>query len=395
MGYICAAVFADILFKIISCENSVTEESLLIFIETALANTRAYYKEEREIEECGNLGWQIDNAIRLSKSSLPDHEAISQLGEGWTGDETLTIALFCTLRHINDFHAALVAAVNHDGDSDSTGAICGNLMGAIVGTEVYSFPDADKLELKSLLLEIADDIIKGCPISEYHLPSNEEEKQWEKRYVYGEDYLTPFDIYFRHRRPHIILPKAVKMKKAYSLVKKIDKKNDKLANCLIAYDMSLAIFDRSDFNPQATFEYGGVKTDEPDYYKYCMDILPAYYWGYHDAVYSPDNSKRVFKLNVNCFRGKSPIIAVRDDCGCQRYNLTESFLYKLMAGLEPVTDDALQKKYPEWLFMRINPSTVDNDGFAVFTNQLEKEFSVEIAHLGDDGKLHRIYLLNY
>lgn len=395
MGYICAAVFADILFKIISCENSVTEESLQEFIETALANALAYYKEEREIEECGNLRWQINNAIRLSKSSMPDHEAISQLGEGWTGDETLTIALFCTLRHINDFHAALVAAVNHDGDSDSTGSVCGNIMGAIVGTELYSFPDVDKLELKSLLLEIADDIIKGCPISEYHLPSNEEEKQWEKRYVYGEDYLTPFDIYFRHRRPHIILPKAVKMKKAYDLLKKIDEQHDKLAKCLIAYDMSLVIFDGCDFNPQATLGYGGVKTDEPKYYNYCKEILPAYYWGYHDPVYSSHNSNRVFKLNVNCFRGKSPIIAVRDDCGCQRYNLTESFSYKLIAGLEPVTDDALQKMYPEWLFMRIIPSTVDNDDFAVFTNQLEKEFSVEIAHLGDDGKLHRIYLLDY
>ena len=133
MGYICAAVFCDILFQIYNCESNITEKLLIKFIETALANAHAYCKDEGEFEECGNLKWQINSAIELSKSSMPDHEAISQLGEGWTGDETLTIALFCTLRHINDFHAALVAAVNHDGDSDSTGSVCGNLMGAIVG----------------------------------------------------------------------------------------------------------------------------------------------------------------------------------------------------------------------------------------------------------------------
>jgi len=38
---------------------------------------------------------------------------------------------------------------------------------------------------------------------------------------------------------------------------------------------------------------------------------------------------------------------------------------------------------------------VDEDGFAVFSNRLEKEFAVEIAHLDDDGKIHRIYHLIY
>ena len=55
----------------------------------------------------------------------------------------------------------------------------------------------------------------------------------------------------------------------------------------------------------------------------------------------------------------------------------------------------LEKKYPDWLFLKINFSTADAVGFAVFTNELEKEFLVEVAHLGDDGKLHRVYILNY
>ena len=45
-------------------------------------------------------------------------------------------------------------------------------------------------------------------------------------------------------------------------------------------------------------------------------------------------------------------------------------------------------------FYMIDPSTADVC-YAVFTNQLEKEFAVEIAHLWNDGTLHRIYHLIY
>jgi len=394
MGYICAAVFADILFQIFMCKDSMTKELLIRFIE--MADTRAHntFTKEKEIEECRNLRCQINNAIRLSESPIPDHEAIRQLGEGWTGDEALAIALFCTLRHIDNFHAALVAAVNHDGDSDSTGAICGNLMGAIVGSSVCGFPDVQKLELKTLILEIADDIIKGCTLDGYHSSSCEDEKQWEKRYVFGEDYITPFEIIFRQRLPHIILPKAKRMKKAYSLFKMLDRKLEQYERCSIAYEISLAVFDREDFSATAKLEYEGVDNGEPDYYSLCEKLLPAYYWGYEDPVYSPLCNNRVFKLNVDCYRGKSLIIAVRDDCGCQKIDLNESFSYKLRAGLEPFTDANLQKKFSDWLFLRVDYKTVDADGYAVFTNQLEGEFSVEIAHLGNDGELHRIYLLS-
>lgn len=168
------------------------------------------------------------------------------------------------------------------------------------------------------------------------------------------------------------------------------------AQCNIAYEMSLAIFDNEKFRPNAKLKWGWTENgEEPGFYNICKDILPAYYWGYEDPVYSPHNSNRVFKLNVNCFRDKSPIIAVRDDCGCQIIDLREGYGYKLRAGLEPFIDVKLQEQYPDWLFLRINYSTADDEGFAVFTNQLEKEFSVEVAHLGTDGKLHRIYVLNY
>ena len=51
-------------------------------------------------------------------------------------------------------------------------------------------------------------------------------------------------------------------------------------------------------------------------------------------------------------------------------------------------------KYPGWDFYMIDLSTADVC-YAVFTNQLEKEFALEIAHLWNDGTLHRIYHLIY
>lgn len=185
MGYISAAVFADIVYQIMMSDEQVTRGMLMEFMDKSIANARAFYREEREINECSNLWRQLNNATRLAKSDMTDHNAIRELGEGWTGDEALVIALFCALRHIDDFNAALVSAVNHGGDSDSTGAVCGNIMGAIVGYENIHFPNMDKLEMKDLLMEIADDICCVCPYGEYKLDLTEDDKKWERKYVFA------------------------------------------------------------------------------------------------------------------------------------------------------------------------------------------------------------------
>lgn len=55
-----------------------------------------------------------------------------ELGQGWVAEEALAIALLCAIGGETP-RDALIAAVNHSGDSDSTGAICGNLLGAAFG----------------------------------------------------------------------------------------------------------------------------------------------------------------------------------------------------------------------------------------------------------------------
>lgn len=52
----------------------------------------------------------------------------------------------------------VINMVNHDGDSDSTGAVAGNIIGAIVGYSTIPKKYIRSLELHDLLLSVADDL---------------------------------------------------------------------------------------------------------------------------------------------------------------------------------------------------------------------------------------------
>ena len=109
----------------------------------------------------------IDKAIELSNESIDDLDAIRELGKGWVAEETLAIAIYCSLKHQNDFEKAIIAAVNHSGDSDSTGAVTGNILGAYLGFSAIPQKYIDNLELKNTIIELADDLYNDCQMSEY------------------------------------------------------------------------------------------------------------------------------------------------------------------------------------------------------------------------------------
>ena len=113
----------------------------------------------------------MEKAIRLSNDDLPGHTAIRQLGEGWVAEEALAIAVYCALKYEDDFNRALIASVNHDGDSDSTGALTGNLLGARLGLSGIPAKYLEHLECKSVILELADDLWQGVPAAyQAHIP---------------------------------------------------------------------------------------------------------------------------------------------------------------------------------------------------------------------------------
>lgn len=81
------------------------------------------------------------------------------MGEGWVGDEALAISIYCALKYKDDFKKALITAVNHSGDSDSTGAITGNILGAYLGLNNIPSDLVEKVELSDCILQIADDLL--------------------------------------------------------------------------------------------------------------------------------------------------------------------------------------------------------------------------------------------
>lgn len=99
----------------------------------------------------------IEKAEQLATTTLPHHEAIAQLGQGWIAEEALAIAIYCALVARN-FKHGVILAVNHDGDSDSTGAIVGNILGAIHGEKAIPTEWLEPLELRNVITELAEDL---------------------------------------------------------------------------------------------------------------------------------------------------------------------------------------------------------------------------------------------
>ncbi|WP_407364588.1 ADP-ribosylglycohydrolase family protein (plasmid) [Pseudomonas luteola] len=99
----------------------------------------------------------LEQAQALSASDTVPEQAITRLGEGWIAEEALAIAVYCALV-ARDFRHGVILAVNHDGDSDSTGAIAGNLLGTLHGVRAIPQEWLSPLELHDVIQELASDL---------------------------------------------------------------------------------------------------------------------------------------------------------------------------------------------------------------------------------------------
>jgi hypothetical protein len=120
------------------------------------------------------------------RQSSKGYILLSRLGEGWTAPEALAIALFCSLR-AGDFEEGVRLSVNLTGDSDSTGSITGNILGTLWGC--HAIPDRwlSGLELRGLIVEMADDLalLPAAPLPDYRGKPESERREsayWQERY---------------------------------------------------------------------------------------------------------------------------------------------------------------------------------------------------------------------
>lgn len=130
----------------------------------------------------GEFDSVMNFAVNLAAENISDLEAIEQIGEGWVAEEALAIAVYCALRHKDDFAAGIRAAVNHSGDSDSTGAIAGNILGTHLGYSKIPPEFLSKLELRGILSMLAADLndITFRKLKEARALCGENPRRWIK-----------------------------------------------------------------------------------------------------------------------------------------------------------------------------------------------------------------------
>lgn len=174
LGYIPAAGLVHIVQRL-SHNTSVTILEAVEDMKQAIARQ---FASNEYLEDFLAL---VDKAILLSQDAyLDDLEAIQKIGQGWVAEETLAIAIYCSLKYCDDFEKAVIAAVNHSGDSDSTGAVTGNIVGAYLGYDNIPLKFLTTLELKNVILEISDDLFHDCQMTEYGAYYDE---VWAKKYI--------------------------------------------------------------------------------------------------------------------------------------------------------------------------------------------------------------------
>ena len=155
LGYLPAAILTHIVSVGVYGDGTL---SLKEAVDEAWSSVKDQFKDEVPAADLATMEELIVKAEELAETSGDDEEHIRALGEGWVGEEALAIAIYCALRYPTDFGKAVVAAVNHSGDSDSTGAVVGNILGAWLGYEAIEEKWKTNLEMIDVLLEMADDL---------------------------------------------------------------------------------------------------------------------------------------------------------------------------------------------------------------------------------------------
>lgn len=127
---------------------------------------------------------RLESALRLAGEGVVSPEELTEaLGEGRTAAEALAVALYAVLATapgtggtggdkqgtddagagtlpVRHFRAALALAVNHGGNSDSTGSLAGNILGAFYGEECLPADWLGSLEAPEAVRGMADLLVR-------------------------------------------------------------------------------------------------------------------------------------------------------------------------------------------------------------------------------------------
>lgn len=138
-------------------------------LEVSLEKTIERLKEYRHHEECITA---IEKAIALAKEGSPSPQKLEAFGDGFSAEDALAMAIYCSLSYPDDFNKALNLAINQNGNSNSAAAITGNILGTYLGIGVINDELIQAIDLGSEIKQMAEDLYTRF----------EEGENWAKRY---------------------------------------------------------------------------------------------------------------------------------------------------------------------------------------------------------------------
>ena len=158
LGWLSSALEAHVIYRIMQKDCPTVDDFKAYLSEGYDMLLSLYPNEGAGITQLRALTYK---ALGLVGSSASDVDNIEAIGEGWVAEETLAIAVYCAVKYFDNFEKAIIASVNHRGDSDSTGAVTGNILGAVVGYDAIPEFFKTDLELHDVILHVADDLWRG------------------------------------------------------------------------------------------------------------------------------------------------------------------------------------------------------------------------------------------
>jgi ADP-ribosyl-[dinitrogen reductase] hydrolase len=127
---------------------------LAVAIDAALRSAGTRYPDAHQ--ETTDL---VRQAMALAEQGPPSPAEVESLGQGWIAEEALAISILCALT-ASDWTDTLGRAVTHSGDSDSSGAITGNLLGAWWGDRELPADLLGDLEGRTAIERLAVDLLR-------------------------------------------------------------------------------------------------------------------------------------------------------------------------------------------------------------------------------------------
>ena len=158
-GWLAAGCLARIIRELLN--GAVLEDA----VERTLPELARFPRHEETLQALERA-----EAYAAMGAGLP--EEVESLGAGWVAEEALAIAVFCA-EVAPDVETAMRLAVTHSGDSDSTGAITGNLLGAMHGLDAIPQRWLDQLQLREVVDTVATDLYCAA-----HEPDALDRKRW-------------------------------------------------------------------------------------------------------------------------------------------------------------------------------------------------------------------------